>query len=175
MDIFSFFSTDFWQTHALCLMFVSAFLSATVLPGNSEVVFVALAVPKLVLGSLFSTDILALVFFATLGNGLGSLTTYGIGRWMPKFDPKNHRTLWAMNQIKRYGAITLLLSWLPVVGDLLWGSDNICIRKKKKFGGKKLVGAPVCGALAFFRGKFMQKWKMVGIGGKWSKIGFYFA
>lgn len=118
MDIFSFFSADFWQTHALCLMFVSAFLSATVLPGNSEVVFVALAVPKLALGSLFSSDILALVFFATLGNGLGSLTTYGIGRWMPKFDPKNHRTLWVMNQIKRYGAITLFLSWLPVVGDL---------------------------------------------------------
>ena len=118
MEIFSFFSADFWQTHALSLMFVSAFLSATVLPGNSEVVFVALAVPKLVLGSLFSTDILALVFFATLANGLGSLTTYGIGRWMPKFDPKNHRTLWVMNQIKRYGAITLLLSWLPVVGDL---------------------------------------------------------
>jgi len=118
MDIFSFFSADFWQTHALYLMFVSAFLSATVLPGNSEVVFIALAVPKLVLGSLFSIDILALVFSATLGNGLGSLTTYGIGRWMPKFDPKNHRTLWVMNQIKRYGAITLLLSWLPVVGDL---------------------------------------------------------
>ena len=118
MDIFSFFSADFWQTHALYLMFVSAFLSATVLPGNSEVVFIALAVPKLVLGSLFSIDILALVFSATLGNGLGSLTTYGIGRWMPNFDPKNHRTLWVMNQIKRYGAITLLLSWLPVVGDL---------------------------------------------------------
>ena len=57
----------------------------------------------------------------------------------------------------------------------LWGSDNICIRKKKKFGGKKLAGAPVCGALAFLGGKFMQKWKMVGIVGKWSKIGFYFA
>ena len=118
MDIFSFFGADFWQAHSLCLMFISAFLSATVLPGNSEVVFVALAVPKLSLGSLFSIDILALVFFATLGNGLGSLTTYGMGRWMPKFDPKNHRTLWVTNQIKRYGAITLLLSWLPVVGDL---------------------------------------------------------
>lgn len=57
----------------------------------------------------------------------------------------------------------------------VWGSDNICIRKKKKFGGKKLAGAPVYGALAFLGGKFMQKWKMVGIGGKWSKIGFYFA
>ena len=49
---------------------------------------------------------------------------------------------------------------------LMWGSDNICIRKKKKFGGKKLAGAHVCGALAFLGGKFMQKWKMVGIGGK---------
>ena len=57
----------------------------------------------------------------------------------------------------------------------IWGSDNICIRKKKKFGGKKLAEAPVYGALAFLGGKFMQKWKMVGIGGKWSKIGFYFA
>jgi hypothetical protein len=57
----------------------------------------------------------------------------------------------------------------------MWGSDNICIRKKKKFGGKKLVRAPVCRALAFLGGKFMQKSKMVGIGGKWSKIGFYFA
>lgn len=63
----------------------------------------------------------------------------------------------------------------PELVMMLWGSDNICIRKKKKFGGKKLVGAPVCGALAFLGGKFMQKWKMVGIGGKWSKIGFYFA
>ena len=57
----------------------------------------------------------------------------------------------------------------------MWGSDNICIRKKKKFGGKKLAGAPVYGALAFLEVGFMQKWKMVGIGGKWSKIGFYFA
>ena len=63
----------------------------------------------------------------------------------------------------------------PLSQKMVWGSDNICIRKKKKFGGKKLAGAPVYGALAFLGGKFMQKWKMVGIGGKWSKIGFYFA
>ena len=52
-------------------MFISAFLSATVLPGNSEVIFVALAVPKLMLGSLFNADILALILIATAGNGLG--------------------------------------------------------------------------------------------------------
>ena len=110
--------SDFWQTHALWLMFASAFLSATVLPGNSEIIFIALASPKLALGTWLSTDIFLLLFMATLGNGLGSLTTYGIGRWLPQFRPKNHRTLWVMRQLQRYGSLTLLLSWLPIVGDL---------------------------------------------------------
>ena len=110
--------TDFWQTHALWLMFASAFLSATVLPGNSEIIFIVLAIPKLALGTWLSTDIFLLLFMATLGNGLGSLTTYGIGRWLPQFRPKNHRTLWVMRQLQRYGSLTLLLSWLPVIGDL---------------------------------------------------------
>ena len=110
--------SDFWQTHALWLMFASAFLSATVLPGNSEIIFIALAIPKLALGTWLSTDIFLLIFMATLGNGLGSLTTYGIGWWLPQFSPKNHRTLWVMRQLQRYGSLTLLLSWLPVIGDL---------------------------------------------------------
>ncbi|MBS6000551.1 YqaA family protein [Haemophilus haemolyticus] len=110
--------SDFWQTHALWLMFASAFLSATVLPGNSEIIFIVLAIPKLALGTWLSTDIFLLIFMATLGNGLGSLTTYGIGRWLPQFRPKNHRTLWVMKQLQRYGSLTLLLSWLPIVGDL---------------------------------------------------------
>ena len=110
--------SNFWQTHALWLMFASAFLSATVLPGNSEIIFIVLAIPKLALGTWLSTDIFLLIFMATLGNGLGSLTTYGIGRWLPQFRPKNHRTLWVMKQLQRYGSLTLLLSWLPVVGDL---------------------------------------------------------
>ena len=118
-DIFSFsFLADFWQTHGLWLMFFSAFLSATILPGNSEIVFVTLAAPKVLVGSLLSADIFWLVFLATAGNPLGSLTTYWIGRWFPKIDSKNDRTLWAINKIQRYGAITLLLSWLPIVGDV---------------------------------------------------------
>lgn len=103
--------SNFWQTHALWLMFASAFLSATVLPGNSEIIFIVLAIPKLALGTWLSTDIFLLIFMATLGNGLGSLTTYGIGRWLPQFRPKNHRTLWVMKQLQRYGSLTLLLSW----------------------------------------------------------------
>ena len=100
--------SNFWQTHALWLMFASAFLSATVLPGNSEIIFIVLAIPKLALGTWLSTDIFLLLFMATLGNGLGSLTTYGIGRRLPQFRPKNHRTLWVMRQLQRYGSLTLL-------------------------------------------------------------------
>jgi|GEM_PF-2321383 len=76
---------------------------------------------------------------------------------------------------KKARALTKWLNMDLALNPKVWGSDNICIKEKKKFGGKKLDGAPVCGALAFLGGKFMQKWKMVGIGGKWSKIGFYFA
>ena len=118
-DIFSFsFLTNFWQTYGLCLMFFSAFLSATILPGNSEIVFVTLAVPKVLVNSLLSADIFWLVFLATTGNALGSFTTYRIGRWFPKINSKNDRTLWIINKIQRYGAITLLLSWLPIIGDV---------------------------------------------------------
>lgn len=119
MDWFSFgILANFWQHHALWLMFAAAFLSATVLPGNSEVIFVALSVPKAAQDGLLSADIFWLVFIATLGNGLGSLTTYWLGRCFPKFESKNHRTLWAMEKLQHYGAVALLLSWLPVVGDL---------------------------------------------------------
>ncbi|OOF37883.1 hypothetical protein BKK47_10920 [Rodentibacter mrazii] len=119
MDWFSFsFWADFWQNHAFWLMFASAFLSATVLPGNSEIVFMTLVIPKLTLNRLLSADVLGLIFIATLGNTLGSLTTYVIGCWFPKFESKNDRTLWIMEKLQRYGAVVLLLSWLPVVGDL---------------------------------------------------------
>ena len=55
---------------------------------------------------------------------------------------------------------------------LLWGSDNICIRKKKKFGGKKLAGAPVYGALAFLGGSLCKNGKWWGLGKNGRKLGF---
>lgn len=54
----------------------------------------------------------------------------------------------------------------------LWGSDNICIRKKKKFGGKKLAGAPVCGAFAFLGGSLCKNGKWWGLGENGRKLGF---
>lgn len=54
----------------------------------------------------------------------------------------------------------------------MWGSGNICIRKKKKIWREKLAGAPVCGALAFLGGKFMQNGKWWGLGENGRKLGF---
>ena len=59
-------------------MFFSAFLSATILPGNSEIVFVSLAAPKVLVGSLLSADIFWLVFMATAGNTLAASPPTGL-------------------------------------------------------------------------------------------------
>ena len=116
------FLTALLQEHSLLLMFVSAFLSATVLPGNSEIVFVGLAAAILLPAEHYiSAPILALLLSAIIGNSLGSLTTYWVGRWFPKADcsqSNNKKVRWVVSKISQYGELTLLLSWLPVVGDL---------------------------------------------------------
>ena len=116
------FLTALLQEHSLLLMFVSAFLSATVLPGNSEIVFVGLAAAILLPAEHYiSAPILALLLSAVIGNSLGSLTTYWVGRWFPKADfsqSSNKKVRWVFGKISQYGELTLLLSWLPVVGDL---------------------------------------------------------
>ncbi len=59
-----------------------------------------------------------LVLIATMGNSLGGLTNVILGR----FFPLREKSRWqekAVGWLKRYGAATLLLSWMPVIGDLL--------------------------------------------------------
>ena len=116
------FLTALLQEHSLLLMFVSAFLSATVLPGNSEIVFVGLAAAILLPAEHYiSAPILALLLSAVIGNSLRSLTTYWVGRWLPKANfrqSNNKKVRWVFSKISQYGELTLLLSWLPVVGDL---------------------------------------------------------
>jgi membrane protein YqaA with SNARE-associated domain len=51
---------------------------------------------------------------STLGNTLGGLTSYGIGRLIPQTKPMRGLAL-----LKRYGSPALLLSWVPLVGDPL--------------------------------------------------------
>ncbi|MCC2003652.1 YqaA family protein [Enterobacter bugandensis] len=96
---------------SLASLFASSFLSATLLPGNSEVVLVAM-----LLSGVSQSWLLVLI--ATMGNSLGGLTNVILGR----FFPLREKSRWqekAVGWLKRYGAATLLLSWMPVIGDLL--------------------------------------------------------
>ncbi len=99
-------------------LFAVAFIAATILPMQSEAALAAL----LVSGS-FPTA--ALIAVASLGNVLGSVVNWVIGRgierfrdrpWFPASQVKLGR---ATNWYRRYGRWSLLLSWAPVMGDAL--------------------------------------------------------
>ena len=91
----------------LAALFAAAFVSATVLPANSELVLVAVL-------KAWPERAAAAIALATLGNTLGGLTTYGIGRLLPMRALRSPRLVAA---VRKYGAFALLLSWVPLVGD----------------------------------------------------------
>ncbi|WP_349629049.1 DedA family protein [Craterilacuibacter sp. RT1T] len=87
---------------------LSAFLSATVLPGNSE----------LALGAFlyqWPSWWLAALLLATLANSLGSASSLYLGR----LAPRKELTGRALSALQRFGPAALLLSWVPVLGDAL--------------------------------------------------------
>jgi len=98
-------------------LFFSALISSTLLPGGSE----ALLLYRLNEGG----NAINLVAIATIGNVLGSIITYGMGRlgnqaihkkWLGMDEPKIAR---AESWFQRYGQISLLFAWLPIIGDPL--------------------------------------------------------
>jgi membrane protein YqaA with SNARE-associated domain len=106
------------ETLGLWGLLVSSFVSSTLLPGNSEVVLAAVLhqAPALKWPA---------IAVATVGNTLGGLTSYGVGRLFPK--PHVGR---AVDWLRRHGPAALLLSWLPVIGDALcvasgWLRQNV--------------------------------------------------
>lgn len=96
---------------SLLSLFASSFLSATLLPGNSEVVLIGMLISGV-------SHPWLLVLIATMGNSLGGVTNVILGRLFPQRDNSRWREK-AMGWLRRYGAATLLLSWMPVIGDLL--------------------------------------------------------
>lgn len=96
------------ETVGLGSLFLSSFLAATLLPGGSEVVLAAL----LAAGTVSTGPALAV---ATLGNTLGGLSTWLIGRLVPGRETDARMLQW----LRRWGAPVLLLSWVPVIGDAL--------------------------------------------------------
>ncbi|WP_111978568.1 YqaA family protein [Algibacillus agarilyticus] len=98
-------------------LFLSAFLAATILPLSSEIVLTTLLLSGLSPNNL--------VFVATIGNVLGSLTNYGLGywasinlikKWLKMSEAEFEK---AEQRFSKYGVFLLLFSWVPIIGDPL--------------------------------------------------------
>lgn len=98
-------------------LFVVSLLASTLLPLGSEWLLVLMLTQGYPPG--------AAVGVATLGNTLGACTTWAVGRygggWLLKrlFRISDRDRQRAEAWYRRYGAASLLFSWLPVVGDPL--------------------------------------------------------
>ncbi|WP_298611118.1 YqaA family protein [uncultured Thiothrix sp.] len=99
-------------------LFLAAFLAATLVPAQSEAILVGLILSK-------DYSIYLLVLVATAGNCLGSLVNWYLGRYLEYFRestwfPVSEASLSrAQNFYQRYGAWSVLLSWVPIIGDPL--------------------------------------------------------
>lgn len=101
---------------SLWYLFITAFISSTLFPGGSEAVLAYLV-------SESNHSLLFLVLVATLGNTLGAMTSWGIGRLISirysteKLSKASQQK--AVDRLQKYGSPVLLLSWLPIIGDPL--------------------------------------------------------
>lgn len=108
---------------ALATMAATAFTAATLLPGGSEIVFLGLMATD-------AAPVAALFVVAAVANTAGGMTSWWIGRLLAtgvesprgqaliarfRLDPA------VMGRVQRlfgrYGWMTLLLCWMPVIGD----------------------------------------------------------
>lgn len=98
-------------------LFATAFLAATLLPAQSEALLVALL--------LADHPPWLLVLVATAGNVLGSTVNWWLGRGIERFRERRWFPVGpaalarAQRWYARVGKWSLLLSWVPVVGDPL--------------------------------------------------------
>ncbi len=99
-------------------LFVTALLAATLIPISSEAVLAALSVAE-------GADVALLIAIASLGNTLGSVINWLLGRyclhWQGRrwFPVKKETLDRAAVRFDRYGKWSLLFAWLPIVGDPL--------------------------------------------------------
>ena len=98
-------------------IFISAFIAATLLPVASELTLVALA--------LSGYDVAILWLCATLGNTLGAVVNWGLARFFLHYQNRRwfpvsgDQLLCYQHWFQKYGVYSLLLAWLPLVGDCL--------------------------------------------------------
>ena len=99
-------------------LFAVAFLAATIFPAQSEIVLAAMLVAE-------HYPAWALVAVASVGNILGSIVNWFLGRFIARLEgsrwfPVNRgQVLQAEGWYRKWGRWSLLLSWAPFVGDPL--------------------------------------------------------
>ena len=103
------------EQSSLLALFTSSFLAATLLPGGSEAVLfgVLKAYPQLYWTALA---------VASVGNTLGGMSSYAIGRFLPDekaLMQKSKGNMRGLVWVRKHGSPILLLSWVPLIGDLL--------------------------------------------------------
>ena len=129
------------ESLSLTGLFLSAFISATIAPGGSEVILAYLVKQS-------ANSIYELVIIASIGNTLGALTTWGIGICAAKKYPAETllttRQQKALHTVRHWGGWVLLFSWLPIVG------DAFC------FAGGWLRLSPISSFIAIFFGKVLR-------------------
>ena len=104
-------------TYGYPALFALSFLASTLIPLGSEWLLVAMLIQR--------HDPFLAVTVATVGNYLGACTSYAIGIYGGDFlikkllrigDAERGR---AEDFFERYGSWSLLLSWVPIIGDPL--------------------------------------------------------
>ncbi|OYW64131.1 MAG: hypothetical protein B7Z40_14080 [Bosea sp. 12-68-7] len=108
----------FWS---LAGMAGAAFVAATLLPAQSEAVYLGILAAR-------TADPLALFVVASLANTAGSVVNWWLGRLIarhgveklpPRLQPDPLRLRQAQGWFSRFGWPSLLFAWLPLAGDPL--------------------------------------------------------
>ncbi len=110
------FLSSFIDNYGYLNLFILSFLASTVLPLGSEALVVALIYQG------FSP--FTVIMVATIGNYLGSCTTYYLGlKGRPVLEkylsPSPEKLEKSEKLFKKYGIYTLLFTWVPGVGDAI--------------------------------------------------------
>lgn len=118
---------------SLIVLFAWSFAAATVLPLSSEV-------PLAVVVRNSGTWVVP-VLVATAGNVLGACTTYWMARAaVTVVSPRSARVQRAGALLAHYGPPTMLLSWVPLVGDVLVALAGAAVMPFWKFAAWMAVG-----------------------------------
>jgi len=110
------FLSSFIDNYGYLNLFVLSFLASTILPLGSEALVVALIYQ--------GSSPFTVIMVATVGNYLGSCTTYYLGLKgrpaLEKYLSTSPEKLEKSEKLfKKYGIYTLLFTWVPGVGDAI--------------------------------------------------------